>query len=236
MYIYIYTHVYVYIYTFFILNMGMATLTHQRLGPIWQERIMWIPMGDYTFLPATMQLNERSFQSICPSICLSHLCDNVSDIVSWNFQEWLLLAKVRGLQKVRGQARDPTWLFPYGNSSLNSPMATKFCTKLELALKRCYIIFSRSSVKFQGHTGQKSCDLNLAMPDRNFSLNSQMVMQWCTKLELALNMCPVFQGHPSNFKVTRGKKVSILSEIHRFRTVTSVWIHRWLRNDAQSLN
>ena len=48
--------------------------------------------------------------------------------------------------------------------------------------------------------------------------------------------CPiVFQGHPSNFKVTRLKKSSILTQIGHFRTVTPVWIHQWLWNDAQSL-
>ena len=42
-------------------------------------------------------------------------------------------------------------------------------------------------------------------PDCNSSLNSHVVMKWCTKLE----RCPiVFQGHPSNFKVTRGKKIA----------------------------
>ena len=44
-----------------------------------------------------------------------------------------------------------------------------------------------------------------------------------------------FQGQPSNFKVTRLKKPSTLTQIGRFRTVTPVWIHQWLRNDAQSL-
>ena len=36
---------------------------------------------------------------------------------------------------------DPDWAFPGCNSSLNSPMATKWCTKLEVALKRCPIVF-----------------------------------------------------------------------------------------------
>ena len=40
---------------------------------------------------------------------------------------------------------DPNWAFPDCNSSLNSPMATKWCTKLEVALKRCPVVF-------QGHT------------------------------------------------------------------------------------
>ena len=39
---------------------------------------------------------------------------------------------------------DPDWAFPDCNSSLKSPMATKWCTKLEVALKRCPIVF-------QGH-------------------------------------------------------------------------------------
>ena len=43
------------------------------------------------------------------------------------------------------------------------------------------------------------------------------------------------RGHPSNFKVTRLKKSSILTQIGRFRTETLVWIHQWLRNDAQIL-
>ena len=45
----------------------------------------------------------------------------------------------------------------------------------------------------------------------------------------------VFQSHSSNFKVTRLKNSSILTPIGRLRTVTPVWIHPWLWNDAQSL-
>ena len=44
-----------------------------------------------------------------------------------------------------------------------------------------------------------------------------------------------FEGHPLNFKVTRLKKSSILAKIGRFWTVTPIWIHLWLWNDAQSL-
>ena len=45
----------------------------------------------------------------------------------------------------------------------------------------------------------------------------------------------VFQGHQSNFKVMGLKKSSILTQIGRFRTVTPVWIHRWIWNDANSI-
>ena len=45
-------------------------------------------------------------------------------------------------------------------------------------------------------------------------------MKCCTKLETAKERCPiVFQGHPSNFKVTRDKTSPILTQIGRFRTI-----------------
>ena len=82
--------------------------------------------------------------------------------------------------------------------------------------------FSRSSFKFQGHTALKivEFDPNWAFPDCNFSLNSPMAMKCCTKLETAKERCPiVFQGHQSNFKVTRYKTLPILTQIGRFRTI-----------------
>ena len=82
--------------------------------------------------------------------------------------------------------------------------------------------FSRSYVKFQGHTALKivKFDPNWAFPDCNSSLNSPMAMKWCTKLETATERCPiVFQGHPSNFKVTRDKTSPILTQIGRFQTI-----------------
>ena len=98
--------------------------------------------------------------------------------------------------------------------------------------------FSRPHIKFQGHTALKivKFDPNWAFPDSNSSLNSPMAMKCCTKLETAKERCPiVFQGHPSNFKVTRDKTSPILTQIGRFRTVTPVWIHQWLWNVARSL-
>ena len=82
--------------------------------------------------------------------------------------------------------------------------------------------FSRSYVKFQGQTALKivEFDLNWAFPDCNSSLNSPMAMKCCTKLETAKEICSiVFQGHPSNFKVTRYKTSPIFTEIERFRTI-----------------
>ena len=79
-------------------------------------------------------------------------------------------------------------------------------------------------------------DPNWAFPECNLRLNLPMALKWCTKLEVAQKRCPiVFQGHPSNFKVTWDKKSPILSWIESFWTVTLVWIHWWIWNDAQSL-
>ena len=82
--------------------------------------------------------------------------------------------------------------------------------------------FSRSYVKFQGHTALKivEFDPNWAFPDCSSSLNSPMTMKCCTKLETAKERCPfVFQGHPSKFKVTRYKTSPILTHIGHFRTI-----------------
>ena len=82
--------------------------------------------------------------------------------------------------------------------------------------------FSRSYVKFQGHTALKifKFDPNWAFPDCNSSFNSPMALKCCTKLETAKERCPiVFQGHPSNFKVTWDKTSQILTQIGRFRTI-----------------
>ena len=82
--------------------------------------------------------------------------------------------------------------------------------------------FSRSYIKFQGHTALKIVEFypNWAFPDCNSSLNSPMAMKCCTKLETAKERCPiVFQGHPSNFKVTRDKTSPILTQIGRFWTI-----------------
>ena len=82
--------------------------------------------------------------------------------------------------------------------------------------------FSRSYIKFQGHTALKivEFDPNWAFSKCNSSLNSPMAMKCCTKLETAKERYPiVFQGHPSNFKVTRYETSPILTQIGRFRSM-----------------
>ena len=44
---------------------------------------------------------------------------------------------------------DPNWAFPDCDSSLNSPMAMKCCTKLETAKERCPIVFQDQPSNFK---------------------------------------------------------------------------------------
>ena len=44
---------------------------------------------------------------------------------------------------------DPNWAFPDCNLNLNSPMSMKWCTKLEVAQKRCPIVFSCDQAALQ---------------------------------------------------------------------------------------
>ena len=61
-------------------------------------------------------------------------------------------------------------------------------------------------------------------------------MKWCIKLDVVWERSTIiFQGHPSNFKVTQLKNCRFWPKLGRFQTVTPVWIHQWLLNDAQSL-
>ena len=101
-------------------------------------------------------------------------------------------------------------------------MAYEIMHKAGSCIEEMPYCFGRSSAKFQGRTALKiiKFDPNWAFPDCNSSLNSPMAMKCCTKLETAKERCTfVFQGHPSNFKVTRYKTSPILTQIGRFRTI-----------------
>ena len=97
--------------------------------------------------------------------------------------------------------------------------------------------FSSSSVKFQGYTAKKIVhfDPNWAFPDCNSSFNSPMTTKWCTQLEVAKKRSPIVFKVIRQISRTHGiKKTPNMIRIKRFCTVTLVWIHRWLWNDAQS--
>ena len=121
--------------------------------------------------------------SVCPSVRLSHLFDYVPIIVSsWNFQELSHWTRVRSMQKVkvrgqrsRSQRSRPKFSFPDCNSSLNSHMMIiihiAWCCLGEVPY-----CFSRSSVKFQGHTALKSP--NLTQIGRFRTVTPVWIHQW----------------------------------------------------------
>ena len=107
---------------------------------------------------------------------------------------------------------DPNWAFPDCKSSLNSPMALKWCTKLDVVQKRCPINFEWHSSNFKATRNNKiaNFDPNWAFPDCNSSMKSPIALKWCPKLDVVQKRCPIVFGcHLSNFKVTQVQKSKI---------------------------
>ena len=129
---------------------------------------------------------------------------------------------------------DPDWAFPDCNSSLNSPMATKWCTKLEVALKRCPIVFSCDQAALE-------MVFSVCLSVRP-SVRLSVTPFWlCSHHRIIMKFSGVItndqrkvhakgQGQRSKVKVTE-----VTTQLNRFRTVTPVWIHIWWWNDAYSL-
>ena len=89
-------------------------------------------------------------------------------------------------------------------------------TRLVAAMKFFRFVLFKVNCQISRSNGKKfaNFDPNWAFLDYNSSLNSLMAMKWCTKLDVVKKRCPiVFQGHPSNFKVTWNKKLPILTQI-----------------------
>ena len=202
------------------------------------------PVVDNKYIFSCDQAALHLVFSVCPSVCLS-----VTPF--WLCSHHRIIMKFSGVI-----TNDKSKVHAKGPGQRSKVKVTEVTTQLNrfrtvtpvwidiwwwndayslMLLRRGALLFSRSSVKLQGHTALKivEFDPDWAFPDCNSSLNSPMAKKWCTKLEVALKRCPiVFQCHPSNFKVTRLKKSSNLTQIGRFRTVNPVWIHQWLRNYA----
>ena len=143
------------------------------------------------WLVQSVRLSVRP--SVCLSVRLSHLFHHVPIIVpSWNLEELLPWSEVMSIQKVivRGQRsrsqRSTSNLvisgpllqfeFTYGNEIMHTAGSS---------IEEVPYCFSRSSVKFQGHTALKivEFDPDWVFPDCNSSFNTQMAKKWCTKLE-----------------------------------------------------
>ena len=135
---------------------------------------------------------------------------------AWSSIEEVSYCVSRSFAKFQGHTAQeivdfyPNWAFPDCNSSLNLLWLWNDAQTWS-SMEKVPYCFSRSSIKFQGHTGQKVIhfDPNWTFPDCNLSLNSPKALKWCTKLDVVQKRCSIgFQGHLSNFKVTGDKKIT----------------------------
>ena len=99
------------------------------------------------FLAAIKQLLEHFCSSVCrPSVCYLFFHNVPLIVSSRNSQELLPMTEVMSMQKVKARGQrsrsqrskpnladfDLNWAFRDCNSSLNSPMDLKWCTKLDV--------------------------------------------------------------------------------------------------------
>ena len=119
--------------------------------------------------------------------------------------------------------------FPDHNSRLNSQMATKWYTSLEVAQKRCPFVFSCDQAALWM---VQSVRLSVCL-SHLFDYVPIIVSSW--NFEELLPMIKVTsmqkgQGQRSKVKVTE-----VNTQLNHFRIVTPVWIHIWWWNYAYSL-
>ena len=107
------------------------------------------------------------------------------------------------------------------NSSLNSLMVTKWCTKVEAQGRGALLLFKVMRQISRSHrTKIRRFQTELSVSRPNSSLNSSMAIKWCTAFKVTQKRCPiVFQGRPY-FKVvcqiTWDRKSAIPSELSIF--------------------
>ena len=129
--------------------------------------------------------------SVCPSVChtlfIMFLLSNHHDIFRSYYQWQTWCPCKRSWSKVKVTEV----MTPF--SRFRTVTSVEFINDDEMVqkdrwcLEKAPYCFSRSYVKFQGHTTKTLVDFgpNWAFPDCNSSLNLPMAMKWCTKLEPA---------------------------------------------------
>ena len=150
---------------------------------------------------------------------------------AWSSIEEVPYCFSRSNVKLQGHAAlkivdfDPNWAFPDCNSSLESPMATKWCAKLEVALKRCPIVFScDQAALWMVQSVRPSVCLSVRLSVRH------------TFLTMFPSSChhEIFRSHyqwqkwrPCKRSRSKVEVTEVTTQLNRFRTVTPVWMHIW---------
>ena len=126
---------------------------------------------------------------------------------------------------------DPNWAFLDCITSLKSPMATKWCTKPEIASKRCPIVSAATKQLYEWFSPSVRLSVFLSVTPFWLCYHHCIIMKFSgviTKDEGKVHAKG--QGQGSKVKVTE-----VTTQLNCFRTVTPVWIHIWWWNDAYSL-
>ena len=154
--------------------------------------------------------------------------------------------KLQGHTALKIVEFDPNWAFPDCNSSLNSWMAMKCCTKLETVKERCPFVFQGHPSYFKvtryktspiltqiGHyrtIGRSQLSNPSDLPFWLYS-HHRIIMKFSGVITNDQSKVHVKgQGQRSKVKVTE-----VTTQLNGFRTVTPVWILIWWWNDAYSL-
>ena len=138
-----------------------VTAPRFNIGYRWNSCYCFHFLLGETFFFSCDQAALRMAISVCPSVCDTFLTSFPSSYHHEIFRSYYQWPKwcpcERSRSEVKGQGHigkkiikfDPDWVFPDCNSSLNTPMATKWCTKLEVAQKRCPIVFQGHPLNFK---------------------------------------------------------------------------------------
>ena len=89
---------------------------------------------------------------------------------------------------------DPNWAFPNCNSSLNSPMDLKWCTKFDVVKEKCHIVFRDNPSNFNVTQAEKltiwiQCEITrpvAAIKSFRFALFDNVCIKKLSKLSLIL--------------------------------------------------
>ena len=208
------------------------------------------------FLAATKQLYEWFSPSVRPSACLSvrpsvllsvtplSLCSHHRIIIKFSgvitIDRSDLHANDQG-QRSSSQRSETNfatnWAFPDHNYSLNLQMATKLCTKLEIAKKRRHVVFEGHPPNFKV-TQYKKPPL-LSQMGRFRTVPQVWIHQRLRYVAQSLKThwsgVLLFSRPSATFQGNTGQKMPILTRIGLFRTAIPFPIYWWQRNDTQSL-
>ena len=151
---------------------------------------------------------------------------------------WRSYVKFQSHMALKTVEFDPDWAFPDSNSSLNSPMAMKCCTKLETAKERCPIVFQGHPSNFKVIQDKTSPILTQIGRFRTIGRSqlsnpSDLPCSLCSCHRIIMKFLEVITIDRSDVHAkSRGQRskvrvTEVMTPLSRFRTETPLWVHIW---------